>query len=150
MTDDWLNESDLWVFITDQFALGKDSIHGPWHWKRVEKNALELAEESGADILVVRLFAVFHDSKRRGESYDRNHGLRGAEFAQELRGQFFDLADERMKLLVRACEGHEKGKTSSDATIGTCWDADRLDLPRVGITPWSKYMSTEAGRRRTK
>jgi hypothetical protein len=32
-------------------------------------------------------------------------------------------------------------------TIGCCWDADRLDLSRVGIEPDTELMSTDAGRR---
>ena len=32
--------------------------------------------------------------------------------------------------------------------VGTCWDADRLDIGRVGIVPHERYMSTAAGRRR--
>ena len=31
---------------------------------------------------------------------------------------------------------------SEHPTIGTCWDADRLDLGRVGIVPQPKFMST--------
>jgi hypothetical protein len=33
---------------------------------------------------------------------------------------------------------------SADGTIGTCWDADRLDLPRVGIWPSAALLSTDA------
>lgn len=33
---------------------------------------------------------------------------------------------------------------SSDLTIGTSWDADRLHLPRVGITPDPALLSTAA------
>jgi uncharacterized protein len=36
---------------------------------------------------------------------------------------------------------------SEHPTIGTCWDADRLDLGRVGARPDPKYMSTEARKR---
>lgn len=32
-----------------------------------------------------------------------------------------------------ACRDHEFGRTSSDPTIGSCWDANRLDLDRVGV-----------------
>jgi len=32
-------------------------------------------------------------------------------------------------------------------TILTCWDADRLDLGRVHITPSRNYLSTEPARR---
>ena len=33
-----------------------------------------------------------------------------------------------------------------DATIGTCWDADRLDIERAGVIPNAKFMSTDFGR----
>ena len=32
-------------------------------------------------------------------------------------------------------------------TIGTCWDADRLDLGRVGVIPSVDFMSTHAGKK---
>ena len=38
--------------------------------------------------------------------------------------------------------------TTDDPTIGTCWDADRLDIGRVGIIPHERFMSTAAGKRR--
>jgi len=31
-------------------------------------------------------------------------------------------------------------------SIGTCWDADRLDLGRVGVIPSVNFMSTPAGK----
>jgi hypothetical protein len=34
----------------------------------------------------------------------------------------------------------------SDPTIGTCRDADRLDLWRVHLQPDERYMSTERGK----
>ncbi len=42
---------------------------------------------------------------------------------------------------------HNDGGTSVDPAIGACWDADRLCLPRVGIEPEDKLLSTCAGRR---
>jgi uncharacterized protein len=146
MTDiDW---PALWKLVADSFALGAHSIHGPNHWKRVEKNALDLAAECGADITVVRLFAVLHDSHRLNEGTDPEHGLRAANWAARLRGEHFDLTDGQFDLLKMACIWHDAGRVSDDPTIGTCWDADRLDLPRVGITPSARLMSTAAGKRR--
>lgn len=49
--------------------------------------------------------------------------------------------------LLFALEHHDQGQTSPNPHIGTCWDADRLDLPRVGIVPSPKYFSTEEGKR---
>ena len=53
-----------------------------------------------------------------------------------------------MELLEEACRAHTGGGVTADATIGVCWDADRLTLGRVGITPKARYFSTDAGRRR--
>ena len=33
-------------------------------------------------------------------------------------------------------------------TIQTCWDADRLDLGRVGMMPDPRFLSTEIAKRR--
>jgi len=45
-----------------------------------------------------------------------------------------------------ACEGHTYKGYHDDVTIQTCWDADRLDLGRVGITPDPDRMCTGMGR----
>ncbi len=51
-----------------------------------------------------------------------------------------------MGLLGFACEEHTNGDVSSDPTIGVCWDADRMNLWRVGIKPDPHELSTEAAR----
>ena len=55
-----------------------------------------------------------------------------------------------MRLLDYAIRHHVDGDVSDDPTIGTCWDADRLDLGRVGIVPDEQYMSTAEGKRLAK
>jgi uncharacterized protein len=140
--------SNLWVLATRRFSLGPHSMHGSAHWQRVELNGLEIARHSGADERVVRLFAVLHDSRRLNESHDPEHGQRAADWARELRGREFDLPDTEFDLLCDAMIRHDRGETSADPTVGTCWDADRLDLPRVGIRPHASYMSTAYGRSR--
>jgi len=69
-TDQGIDFANLWGVVSGQFPLGKDSDHGPEHWKRVEANGLLLAKEMGADVTVVRLFALFHDSRRENEFTD--------------------------------------------------------------------------------
>ena len=64
-----------------------------------------------------------------------------------LRGRLFDLPDHEFGLLHRACSGHTHERTHPDVTVQTCWDADRLDLGRVGITPHPNYLGTEVARR---
>ena len=107
-------------------------IHGVAHLARVLETGGHLAEVTGANIEVVQLFAVFHDSQRVTEKTDPLHGIRGAEFAAKLRGKLFDLNDDDFDLLFVACAGHMDHPTDDDPTVQTCWDADRLDLGRVG------------------
>ena len=64
-----------------------------------------------------------------------------------MRGRLFDLEDGSFDLLCKACADHADGYVSEDPTIGACWDADRLDLWRVGITPTPDLLSTNSGRR---
>src|SRR5688500_7587265 len=140
----------LWKLASGQFRLGEMSIHGPRHWRTVEFNALELAKTSGADVLVARLFAVLHDSQRHNESHDPLHGQRAADWAATLRGEYFRLNDARFRLLETACVLHDKGRVSDEPTVGTCWDADRLDLIRIGMAPRAELMSTASGKARAR
>ncbi len=136
----------IWKMMTAHFSLGEGSFHGPDHWTNVKQNGLQLCCVNGADETVVRLFAVFHDADRRNEGYDPDHGRRAADLVLNLHGDVFEIGDVRLELLLEACRYHNDGLTSSDLTIGTCWDADRMDLPRVGIDPVAEKMSTQIGK----
>ncbi|MEP6668382.1 MAG: hypothetical protein ABJF10_04470 [Chthoniobacter sp.] len=143
MSIDW---PALWKLVSDQFPLAHQSSHGPAHWRRVERNGLLLATRTGADVTIVRLFAIFHDSRRRNENHDPQHGQRGATLASEMRGEYFDLDEASFTKLIHACTWHTDEARNDDPTIGSCFDADRLDLGRVGIIPDPDFMSTEFGR----
>jgi uncharacterized protein len=132
--------------ILEEYVLSPDGDHGVAHWARVLENGLRLAETTGSDSEVVQLFAVFHDAKRVKETSDPDHGRLGAEFAAELRGQVFALSDQKFGLLYRACSGHTHEQTHPDITVQTCWDADRLDLGRVGVTPHASRLCTDAAK----
>jgi len=95
----------IWEHATRQFACGDASIHGPSHWRRVERNGLILATRTGADVEVVRLFAVFHDSRREHDGQDLSRGARGAAYAASLRGKLFELSDGQFDQLQHACHG---------------------------------------------
>ena len=133
--------------ILEEYVLPWDGDHGIAHWARVLENGLRLAEETGANIEVVQLFAILHDSQRVNEAGDPDHGPRAAAFALDLRGLLFDLPDHEFRLLHRACAGHTHERTHPNVTIQTCWDADRLDLGRVGITPHPSHLCTDAAKR---
>ena len=129
-------------------STGKDSsLHGVDHWQRVAAAGLALLRRTpGADAPLVFLFALFHDSMRLNDGHDPLHGPRGAQLARKLRGEAFYLDDARMGLLELACDEHTGGGISPDPTVGVCWDADRLNLWRVGIRPDPRFLSTEAAR----
>jgi len=142
-----LNLSLVLHTVLEEYTLPWDGFHGIAHWARVLENGLRLAPETGAVVEVVQLFAVLHDCRRLNEGDDPDHGQRAAELSRELRGVVFDLPDPEFRLLHRACAGHTHERTHSDLTIQTCWDADRLDLGRVGITPAPARLCTEVARR---
>ncbi len=142
---DWQRIAD---YVEDQFTLGKITLHGPDHWQRVEAFGLALAPVTGADVELVRLFALLHDGWRHHEGHDPDHGRRAAEqVASTLQGRFFTLPPLRLALLTEALEDHPFGHLHTDPTIGTCWDADRLDLGRAGVGVSAPYLSTAAARR---
>lgn len=124
----------------------RDAIHGVSHWARVLENGRKLSQVTGANLRVVELFSVFHDSQRINEGIDDGHGCRGAELARILRGIDYELPDEEFTLLIHACEFHTEGHLDGDITIQTCWDADRLDLGRVGILPRVEKLCTDGAK----
>ncbi len=133
--------------ILTGYLLPLHGIHGVGHWGRVLENGWHLAAETGANVDVVVLFALFHDSRRINEDHDDGHGRRGADLARKMRASLPSLPDSEFDLLTEACRLHTDGLVDGDVTIQTCWDADRLDLGRVGITPRFDRLCTAAARR---
>jgi len=136
-------------YVTRLFDPARPALHGPLHWRRVNKFGRRLAVHTGADVAVVCLFAWFHDAYREDDGDDPDHGRRAAMAVDALHGDLFHLSTDALEKLRYACAYHADGYVSSDATIGTCWDADRLDLGRVDIVPAPEFMSTAAARRIT-
>ncbi len=108
----------LWAVLAT-YPLPLDGDHGVAHWARVLENGLRLAPETGADVALVRLFAVLHDARRVAEWADPDHGPRAADFAARLRGTVFDPPDPALDLLHRACGGHTQERAHPDPTIRT-------------------------------
>jgi uncharacterized protein len=131
----------------ERFRLDLRGIHGVAHWQRVRENGLRIAKHTRANKVVVELFAFLHDCCREDDRADPDHGERAAEFAASLRGTVVHLDDEDFSLLYEAIENHQAGWTKGDITVITCWDADRLDLGRIGIRPSPHYLGTEFARR---
>ena len=139
-------QSRLFKICTERFELTSDTIHGPDHWMRVQANGAYISSKLGINDSFVTAFAWLHDCCRLNDHIDPEHGLRAAHYAKTLYGSnLIDISIDFEKLLF-ALEFHNKGQTSEDSLIGTCWDADRLDIGRAGIYPSADFMSTSVAR----
>ncbi len=136
----------LMKFARQRFALDWDGYHGVSYWARVRHNGLLLAEHTGANAKVVEYFAFIHDLGRENEHHDPEHGHRAAEIATQLAGDLIDVTAAELRLLQHACTWHSDGHLEADITVMTCWDADRLDLGRVGIRPDPQRLCTEVAK----
>src|SRR6218665_3476328 len=137
----------LMTRVIDGIPWRLHGIHGFPHWLRVEENALRLARAEGGDPAVASLFALFHDCVRWNDGADYDHGRRGGELARQLHAEGLVPIDEaQLDLLIQACDGHTDIIHSDIPTIACCWDADHLDLTRLGIHPDPAMLNTESAK----
>ena len=128
--------------------MGENSIHGIDHWDRVARNG-ESLHVPGADMTVVLCFAYLHDVERQSDCYDEEHGPRAAVLIDQIRDSLLDfLDDKQIGLLKDACKLHTTCPRTGNPTIDTCFDSDRLDLPRAAIIPDPAKMATKEGAER--
>ncbi len=138
---------ELIELLRREFALEWGGIHGAPHWARVRRNGLMLAATTNASRRVVELFAFLHDARRRHDGRDREHGDRAAQLVHEIGPGPLAISGEEVDLLAFACRHHSGGMIEADVTVQACWDADRLDLVRIGIRPHPERLCTVAARR---
>lgn len=132
-----------------EFSLNRwtlDELHGVSHWDRVYENGQKLLTPE-VKPLVVGLFAYLHDSCRIDNGEDINHGSRAAHLIDTIRETYLkEVSDDDVELLKKACRLHTTTHKTGNPTIDACFDADRLDLWRVGIIPDPERMATEKGK----
>ena len=133
-------------FLRRHFLLDWGGVHGAAHWSRVLRFGRLLAQDTDADREVVTLFALLHDSCRENDFNDCDHGPRAARLVREMNGILYRIADEQEELLATAVEGHSRGGLSDEITVQVCWDADRLDLGRLGIQVRAHKLGTARAR----
>lgn len=130
-----------------QFRITWRGHHGVPHWARVRHHGLHLGKQLNANLQVVELFAFLHDSQRENEYTDDGHGRRASSYAAQLRERgLIRIDDAAFELLATACNGHSDGHMDGEITVQVCWDADRLDLGRVGIKPDPRRLCTTPAR----
>ena len=69
----------------DAYQMDHNGCHGFDHWMRVLYNGRLLAGMENANIRVVELFCLLHDTQRHNEYRDPSHGRRAAHYAKSLR-----------------------------------------------------------------
>ena len=137
--------SNLRSFSISRWPEEMGTTHGVEHWDRVAKFGQMLYQED-ADMDVILAFAYLHDSERKNNAVDDEHGKRASAFIDTIRyTELRALSNEQIAKLKRACELHTIEHSTEDVTIDTCFDADRMDLLRVGIMPDPKRMATKRG-----
>lgn len=134
----------------EHFSLpDKRGVHGPSHWGRVADHGRVLAQQLGESPLLPTLFGLLHDCCRENEDEDPEHGPRADDFIVHLCDRpDWPLDGPRTRLLRVACRDHSEGYVKGPLIVQICWDADRLDLGRVGMVPDPKRLCTEAARER--
>jgi uncharacterized protein len=120
--------------IKQELKISPDSIHAETHWNRVASFGEYIAKQEELNAHLIILFAYFHDSKRYNDSYDPEHGPRAAEYVKTFTLKELGLNEKEREQLMFACRYHTYEKETGDKDVLACWDADRLDLPRAGIT----------------
>jgi len=133
---------DIIELAKQQYEHDINGTHGLQHWHRVFLNGQLLGNKENINPRIPGLFAFLHDCKRKNENRDPEHGLRASAFIKTLDLDVLQISEDERQTLCYACEYHDKGMTDDNPIIGTCWDADRLDLMRVGIYPDKGYFST--------
>jgi uncharacterized protein len=141
------NKLEIFQAAVAQMSLYPFGIHGPIHWHRVYDNCLNLyymeTGEQATDTYdwFFYNFAMMHDCCRVSDHADIEHPYAAAKLIPDGDpGTFNDM-------LKIAIQNHSTGSRSEEPLIAMCWDADRLDLPRVNIVPDPKFMSTKSGQK---
>jgi uncharacterized protein len=137
---------DLLETLKKHYQLDWYGLHGYNHWLRVRENGLRLAKLNGANSKIIELFAFTHDNQRLSDSVDPKHGPRASLFIRNHLVDRLDLTKIEFDILCEACKTHTGGLRHKDLTVRTCWDADRLDLMRAGITPNPLLLNTPEAR----
>lgn len=122
-------------------------IHDSNHWFIVSRLGMAIALAEEGDPEVALLFGLYHDCRRFNDGRDPEHGLRAAELvSKHFTEKDLNISMSQFTRLYEACKYHSDGLVSKDVTISSCWDADRLDLVRVGWETDPKLLGTETAK----
>jgi uncharacterized protein len=128
----------------DSTALGT-KVHNTGHWSKVALMGRKLAEAEGQDPTFCEVFGFLHDCQRLEDGHDAGHGARAAQYARSIK-KLIPFRGKKFKDLLYALKWHDDKTHAPNLQIGCCWDADRLDLRRVGVKPDPSMLNTLAAK----
>jgi uncharacterized protein len=120
-------------------------IHGLPHLRQVAYVAARLAACEGADWMQAMVGGFLHDCARKDDGGGQEHAFESARVAKVVLGRHYSNMD--VQRLLYAISHHAGGSTTQDPLIGSIWDADRLDLVRLGAEIDQGLLSTVHARR---
>ncbi len=120
-------------------------IHGMPHLRQVALTAGRLAVLVGCDVESAVVAGFLHDCARVHDGGGNRHAHDSAVLARRLLKTFYPHLDAPR--LCEAIARHADGRTTDDPLAACLWDADRLDLCRLGIEADPRLLSTRAARR---
>ncbi|MDT8284120.1 MAG: HD domain-containing protein [Thermovirgaceae bacterium] len=120
-------------------------LHGISHLRRVAILSGRLAGAVGEDVESAVVMGFLHDCARRNDGTDLEHPHDSAVLARGLIERFFPHLD--VDRICDAIEGHADGEVTTDPLTACLWDADRLELKRIGRTIDLDLLSTKVAKR---
>jgi uncharacterized protein len=139
---------DILAFVRERSTCTYSWEHGEAHWKLVAQCGLRLGREvENCDTWIVLLFAVFHDAMRCDDGDDWEHGQRACELVHQMAAHHARCLSRKQEyVLATACLLHNRRIPCVHPTMGTCFDADRLNYPRGGTSLDTSQLSTRAAK----
>lgn len=132
-------------FCIKRVPIWKLNIYGKSHFDNVMRNGMTLLVPL-ANKNVIIAFAYLHDVERSNDANDRLHGEKAALLVDAIKNIYLsEFTEDEISLLKEACKLHGRTHKTGNITLDICLDADRLDLPRMGIIPTPEQMATEKG-----
>lgn len=111
----------------------KNGIDGIAHIEHTTQIGIKIGENETSNVGELKsivLGCLLHDIGRGREISGQTHGDAGEAIAKGVLKEYFIKHNIDIDKIAYAVKNHDKGKTTTDRTIGSIWDADRLSLYR--------------------
>lgn len=120
-------------------------IHGINHLRQVAYLAGRFAYSINECEETAIIGGYLHDCARENDGNGNSHAHESALLATKIISKFYP--EINIERVYNAIFFHADGLITDDPFIGCIWDADRLNLVRIGIIPKVELLSTEVAKR---